>query len=255
MAFWYDEPIGREERREACLYPYARTSSKDIKDDDVEVEGETNAERALRRAKSKIRKLIMTMKANRMLTLTFRDNVVDAAEAHKLFVRFIKAVHKEMPNWQYVSVAERQKRGAWHFHIAVAGFQNVKLLRTLWTKLVDGNIDVTGARTRGDKKAASAMIAGYLTKYMTKAFNENYEHGKYRYRASNGIKLNERIIWIPSQTWADAQKDVANLMTQTYGQVGAFYFSDDWNNGWFASWSFTKRRDSSKAPSANFMTS
>jgi hypothetical protein len=245
MSFWYDEPIGREERREACLYPAPRNKKNPEElitvyaDEEL---AETNAERAQRRAKSKVRKLIMTMKADRMLTLTVRENITDMDEANKLFVRFIKLVHQEYPNWKYVSVAEQQKRGAWHYHIAVSGFQNVKFLRNAWNEVLKkrggGNIDVTSPRAKGAaRNKVSPMIAGYLTKYMTKAFADTHVSGRYRYRSSNGIELDEKTIWLPSQSWRDCQHDAAELMEQLYGQIGSVYFADDWNNGWFASWS------------------
>lgn len=238
LSFWYDEPLGRAERREAQLYPLVRNStSSQIETDLPDPDAETNLERAFRRAKSKVRKLIMTMKADRMLTLTYRDNVTDREVANRHFVRFIKLVHRKYPDYKYVCVAERQKRGAWHFHIAVSGFQDVGYLRHCWRSLVDGNIDVTSPRTKGDKDKSPPQIAAYLTKYMSKAFIENYEEGKYRYRASNGIELQTAIVWLKSQTWHEAIKDAGNLMSELYGQIGSHYFADDWNNGWFASWS------------------
>lgn len=245
LVFWYDEPLRRAERRESQLYPLVRTKSEPS--EIIDPDAETNAERAARRAKSKVRKLIMTMQADRMLTLTFRDNLTELDTASKLFVRFIKLVHKSYPNYKYVMVAERQKRGAWHFHLAVRGFQDVGFLRAQWRSLADGNIDVTNPRVRGDKSLSSPMIAGYLTKYLSKQFAESHEFNRYRYRASNGIELQQHSFWLNSQSWSEVQKEAGNLISQTYGQIGAYFFSDDWNSGWFASWSFSSRKSAFKA--------
>lgn len=245
-SFWYDEPLHRAERRESQLYPLIRTKSQDLNDQLPDPDSETNEERAMRRAKSKVRKLVMTMKADRLLTLTVRENLTCRLTANKLFVRFIKLVHRKYPNYKYVSVAEVQKRGAWHFHMAVSGFQDLGYLRHCWTALVDGNINVTSPKTCGNKNNASPLISSYITKYMTKAFLENHETGKYRYRASNGIELQQAIFWIKSQTWAEAQKDAGNLIQELYGSIGSFYFSEDWNNGWFASWSLSTKLQTNK---------
>jgi hypothetical protein len=250
VSFWYDEPLGREHRREAQLYPAPRQQKSQLEIDQPDPDKETNEERAFRRAKSKVRKLAMTMKADRMLTLTFRENIQDREKANKLLVRFIKLVHEHYKNWKYVCVAELQKRGAWHFHIAVRGFQDVGFLRQTWRTLVDGNIDVTKPFKHKNRKNAGALIASYLTKYMSKAFNENYEYGKYRYRASNGIEIQSSIFWLKSQSWSEAQRDAGNVLADLYGQIGSFYFADDWNNGWFASWNISGSSRANAKPKA-----
>lgn len=231
IAFWYDSPLGREQRSEALHYPSPRLEKPDP------VDLESNQERAFRRAKSKVRKLVMTIRADRLLTFTTRENITDRTLFDKLFVRVVKLIHEKYPEWKYVAVAERQKRGAWHYHLAVTGFQDVGFIRAAWLSLVDGNIDVTAPRTGGDKKAGAASIAGYLTKYMSKAFIELYEFGKYRYRASQGIELNTCMFWMEARNFYSAQKEAAEVIHVCFEGVGCFYFSDDWSHGWLASWS------------------
>lgn len=59
------------------------------------------------------------------LTLTFPDNVVDNKEAYKRFnsfrTNFLSSVFDE-----YMLVKERQKRGAWHYHLLVAVSQDIR---------------------------------------------------------------------------------------------------------------------------------
>lgn len=246
LSFWYDEPLGREERREALLYPLVR-EKKVVSEKPIDPDAETNNERAQRRAKSKVRKLVMTMKADRILTLTQRENIVDIVTYNKLFVRFIKEVHKKYPEFKYVGVAEVQKRGAWHYHLAVSGWQDVGYLRACWRKFCDGNIDVTNPKTNGNHLKASPQIAGYLTKYMSKAFADNNQLDKHRYRSSKGIELQQFTIWLTAQSWSEAQIEAGNLIADTYGQIGSYFFADDWNNGWFASWSFNNSKRASTA--------
>lgn len=246
LAFWYDEPLGREFRREAQLYPAPRAKAGEGLDvQTIDDDEETNEQRAYRRAKSKVRKLAMTMRADRILTLTTRAAITDREQANRLFVRFIKAVHVKYPNFKYVSVAEQhnsektsaEKRFSWHFHLAVSGWQDVGFLRAAWLNLIDGNIDVTSPRTKGDKSKSGPIIAAYLTKYMSKAFKENYELGKYRYRASNNIDIKTATFWLRADSWTSAIKESGNLLSDLYGGIGSAYLADDWNNGWFASWS------------------
>lgn len=260
LSFWYDEPMNREMRRESQLYPLVR-EKKEVSDLPIDPDAETNLQRNTRRAKSKIRKLVMTMKADRMLTLTTREAITDIAVFNKLFVRFIKLLHRKYPNFKYVAVAEMHdsiktsptKRYSWHYHLAVSGWQDLGYLRHCWQALVDGQINVTSPKTHGNNLKASPQISGYLTKYITKASNETHDFGKYRYRASNGIDLMQFTIWLQAQTWSEAIKEAGNLLFDTYGSIGAHYFADDWNNGWFASWSFNN--SSRKAFNANPTTS
>ena len=249
LSFWYDEPLGRAERRLNQLIPLLRSTTQELNEQQPDPDAETNLERAFRKAKSKVRKLIMTMQADRILTLTYKDNMTCRDTANKHFVRFIKKVHAKYPDFKYVSVAEVQKRGAWHFHIAVSGWQDVGFLRSAWNSITTGAINVTSPKTKGDKAKAAPQISAYLTKYMTKAFTENHELGKYRYRSSNGIDIKQAIFWISSQTWANAIKDSGNLMSELYGQIGSSYLADDWNNGWFASWSLSTTRTNSRIAS------
>lgn len=228
--FWYDEPLGREGRREAQLYPN-RQIDKDQKDP------ESNLARAFRRAKSKCRKLVLSMVADRILTLTFRENITDRELSDRFFVRFIKLVHEKYPKFQYVAVAEKQKRGAWHYHLAVAGWQDVGFLRSTWRSLVDGNIDVTTPRTQGNQKQGAAYVAAYLTKYMTKAFVELHQVGRYRYRASNGITPKQAVFWLQARNYYQAQREAVDLLEELIQPVGSYYFSDDWSCGWLATWS------------------
>jgi len=59
------------------------------------------------------------------LTLTFEENVVDHKEAYRRFnsfrVNFLTKYFDE-----YMLVKERQKRGAWHYHLLVAMSQDIR---------------------------------------------------------------------------------------------------------------------------------
>lgn len=100
--------------------------------------------RAATRAKSMVRRLIQAGGLDHLLTLTYRENRTDARQCHADLTRFLRLVRNALPDdYKYVAVFERQKRGAGDWHLAVAGWQQVRLLRELWRQVVgDGNIDV-----------------------------------------------------------------------------------------------------------------
>lgn len=90
-----------------------------------------NEDRAIRRAKSSLRKRILGANLTHLLTLTYRENVTDFNLASVDLNRFVRKVKFNLPSWLYVAVAEQQERGAWHWHLAVRGHQDVTLLRRL----------------------------------------------------------------------------------------------------------------------------
>ncbi len=70
------------------------------------------------------------------LTLTYRENVTDYKQTCSDLSRFVRKVKRELPGWVYVAIPEKQKRGAWHWHMAVIGRQDVNLLRECWRAVV-----------------------------------------------------------------------------------------------------------------------
>src|SRR5208283_966175 len=81
-----------------------------------------NLDRCIRRAKAKLRRKVMAAGLDHLLTLTYRENITEKWRAWADFERFVRLVHKHRSDWPWVVVAEAQKRGAVHFHLAVKGF-------------------------------------------------------------------------------------------------------------------------------------
>jgi hypothetical protein len=102
-------------------------------------------------------------------------------------------------------VAEKQKRGALHFHAEVVGFQDVALIRRIWLSMVwDGSIDV---QYRGGKKGIlweRNRLAGYLSNYISKAFDLECFTGRHRYRCLKHIEVVKRIYYLPYANGAEA---------------------------------------------------
>jgi len=150
---------------------------------------EINAERAGKRAKQRVRHLCKAMGADTLLTLTYKSNQTDLALCKVHLKEFIRRLKRVIPNFRAVAAFEQQKRGAWHVHIACerlasaihngAGHKvkSFDLVRSVWrsvTKDHGGNIDVQ-SRKRNSQRSA-ARIASYLSKYITKSFEDGVKH-------------------------------------------------------------------------------
>lgn len=151
---------------------------------------EENQLAAAKRAKQQVRLRCKAIGADRMITLTYRENMEDRDRLKRDFDALRRRLGK-FQNFQYVAVSERQKRGAWHLHVAVKGRQNYRVLRSIWHSIVgadNGNVDVRNPfRQRGLRH----KLAAYLGKYLTKDFAEHKMNEK-RYWTSRGIAVPER---------------------------------------------------------------
>lgn len=144
-----------------------------------------NARRAARRAKTKVRHLVKSMGLDAMLTLTYRENVLDLSLCKRHLKEFVRRMRRVLPGFSYVAAFERQQRGAWHVHIAIhrlpfelalrAGvkLKSYNVVRAVWRSVVGdlgGNIDQS--RRKRCTMRSPAKLASYLSKYMLKAFEE-----------------------------------------------------------------------------------
>ncbi|MEO7860556.1 MAG: hypothetical protein ABIU05_08945 [Nitrospirales bacterium] len=81
------------------------------------------------------------------MTLTYRDNVEDRERVLTDLERLRRMLSRGGYSMPYVAVLECQKRGAIHPHLAVRGFQDIRLLRRRWYKIVgkaQGQVNVKG---------------------------------------------------------------------------------------------------------------
>jgi len=220
---------------------------------------EDNIGRASSRAKSSVRRLVMSMRADRMLTLTTRLNITDFAESASQFARFIREIRKVIPGFEYVAVPERQKRGAWHWHLAIRGFIPIRATRAAWLSVCkDGNVDVTEPRALISRQAdaggclgeggarislpggidlASVRLASYLSKYLAKSFEDNtIGLNRHRYRASETITVPMVVIRIPALGIGELAQYAKDLIEQCGGTPTAEWKSTDGLIAWAATW-------------------
>ena len=190
-----------------------------------EIERKANHNRAVRRAKQNIRWLCKVMEADRLFTLTYRANQTDREQARADFSKFLRLVRSGwrgvvgVPNWQYVAVLERQDRGAYHIHCAVKGFQRIKFLRAAWFKALGGSGDEAGEQTPGNVDVTNPdkarwghtgrewkvnKLAGYLTKYLAKTFDETTSEKKRYWHVKDLKAPAKQRHWIGGASMTDA---------------------------------------------------
>jgi len=196
---------------------------------------EAHEDRASRRARSRLRQLILSANADHLLTLTYRANVTDFRQAAQDLSNVVRRVRTYLPNWVFIAVPERQKRGAWHWHLAVVGRQDVKLLRRLWRCGVgEGNIDVQEPKAGINRRLG---IVTYLGKYLAKGFAEgDRELNGHRFRASLGIKVPGESLSVPEHLRGDVSAYVRSQLHQRAGKVGFVWVDPQNMAGWACSW-------------------
>ena len=173
------------------------------------------------RAKQMCRRVIKVEGFDQLLTLTYRDNMVDREVCKKHFKEFIRRMKKALDGFRFCASFELQKRGAWHVHIAChrlpktgryhgQKIDSFKLGTRIWRDIIGnphqgpllpgqprpqiesglcfvGGKTKFGAPGRFKKQSLSAM-ADYVSKYIMKDF-ENSPAEKNRYSRSNGTNV------------------------------------------------------------------
>jgi hypothetical protein len=227
---------------EACIdgtltnnaWMYAKPKPKpDEAEEQTPTDKQANHARAVRRARQNIRWLCKVMEADRLFTLSYRENQIDREQARADFSRFLRLVRggwrgvEGVPDWQYVAVLEKQERGAYHIHCAVKGWQRVKFLRQCWYKALGGTGNESGDQTPGavnvtnpDKKKWGHTgrnwkvnkLSSYLTKYLAKTFDETTSEKK-RYWHTRDLKT-PRIqrFWIGGASMSEAIKSAWSML-------------------------------------------
>lgn len=191
-------------------------------------------EETLRRSQGRARKILaqkcLCLQADRMLTLTYRENKTDLEECWKDFQRFSRKCKKSYgERWRYVCVPEYQKRGAVHFHLAISGYFNVNHIRAIWHSIVGkgmGNIDITSPSRAGKNSWNPKCIAHYLAKYLTKT--ETVEFNQRRYSSGGQIpEPKKRIGWL--SLGVSVPQVLHDLVgTLSHAPIVSYWESEEW---------------------------
>jgi hypothetical protein len=222
--------------------------------DDVAAKADKSLRTSIERSKRNIRKRCKQIRADRMLTLSTRANETRLEVWAKWWDEFRRRLNK-IQAFHYVAVMERQKRGAWHIHIAVSGRQNWKLLRSIWISVIakagtDGNVNDSirnvGALFRkvgGKGRAMRHRIATYIAKYVGKGAN-NVGFNKKRYWSSKGIVMPETTTYAHLGAEASGKDAIVSAYACIRENGGGFDGAQlFWNQGIGVFWIATGNTD------------
>ena len=192
-----------------------------------------NEDRSCRRARTKVRRIAKFKQLDTMLTLTYGENQTDRAVAQQHLAAFLRRVKRVIPDFEYLAVPEQQKRGAWHWHIAVrqlkSGYwvrgtyvHSWKLLRAVWRSVIagPGNIDV---QSRGKPGRSVHQLSSYLTKYISKGFTTSGMHQN-RYQSS-AVDLPKALVFDIPLTGLAANGQVQIMLLPEWVGIGRWHTS------------------------------
>lgn len=203
------------------------------KEEPSEFDRKSNLNRAVRRSKQNIRWLCKAMEADRLFTLTYRENQMDREQARADFTRFLRLVRSGwrgqvgVPDWQYVAVLEKQERGAFHIHCAVKGWQRVNFLRACWYKALGCSPDVSGENTPGAVNVTNPdkarwghtgrqwkvnKLAGYLTKYLSKTFDDTATEKRRYWHCKQLVQPVKQRFWVSGNNIVEAIQSTVGLL-------------------------------------------
>jgi len=192
-----------------------------------------NEQRARTRATGEIRRKCITINADHLVTLTYRDNVANRDRVLRDLDRLRRMLTRAGYPMPFVAVLECQQRGAIHPHLAVRGFQDVRLLRRCWYKIVgngQGQVNVRGPRSG----SSPVKLARYLSKYVSKDLdNLPREFGEHRYFSSLGITVpTERFQIVVRPQALDVEARMFRLLFhEMLRRVGEYSILNQWMGG------------------------
>lgn len=219
-----------------------------------------NRQRAAKQARIRVRHLVKSIAADHMLTFSYRENVTDREKIAADWKRFVRIFRHRYPDWKYVSVHEKQDRGSFHFHVAVAGKQDIRWLLRCWliaigqpeldvsAWLVGGvklgekslgavNVEAPNRRWGGGtrKQWKRDKLAGYLTKYIGKEFEEAAKGSKKYWHSRNIDAPQITRFWLRATTYYDAIKEAHDLIydsgATSLSMWGDYYAQVIWITG------------------------
>lgn len=169
-----------------------------------------NRQRSNNRAKKNIIDLI-SLNFNSdftFITLTFRENIQDITVANLTLSKFLQRLKYYLKtngfhmSLKYIWVLETQKRGALHYHMItnIPNNLNYKDIIDIWNNSIDSSpkINIKGGSVRishSNEYISTDKVKYYLTKYLTKNFEDNNFCGRKLYSISQNLKKPEHSTY------------------------------------------------------------
>lgn len=121
----------------------------------------------------------------------------------------------------YVAILERHRKGNFHLHVAWLGKVNLNVVRPLWWACC-------GGRGQGNVQAEyikapegcqrSDKIARYISKYVSKMFEDSGRFNKKRYWASKQSMAEARRYVLAARTLDDAMQEMRKMLGLDFGK-------------------------------------
>lgn len=164
-----------------------------MKDNENDINKIDRQKEYINKSKRDIRRLIEAnlhqgKEYDKFLTLTFAKNVTDKEYCLMKYRSFIKSLQRAYKVVKYITVVEKQKRGAFHFHIILFDFPYIDLtsLNQKWQQgFTDIKIIKDNQFTKNGHKYA---FSKYIVKYLGKDFGGTTKKRERRYYKSNNLK-------------------------------------------------------------------
>lgn len=193
------------------------------------VQDEEDLERARRRAKTRVRKLVKELVPNHFSTFSTREKApyMTAEDWKAMWGHFVRYLRLAGVDFQYVAVLERHPSNPEHLHMHVAwrgdGFVNYNMLRRFWhmaigrhrgfkvSRVLRGDDSPGNVQDRQIKASAGSYrytekVARYIGKYITKDLIS--EFNKKRYWQSAGISIAEaQVFWLSALSMPEALRE------------------------------------------------
>lgn len=205
-------------------------------------------ERSRNRARQKVRLHTKNIRANRLITLTKRETEETGYSSledwQTDWARFCRVYKKYFPDqpFLFVAVPEQHKDGK-HFHLHIATYSKQKmpleLMRRIWWEICGGrgmgNIDVQYIRQQGNH--AIDRIARYISKYISKSFDDIERFNRKRYWVSNNDLPEARRMWLRARTLDGA---ISEVFSRFGGAIsfdkdgGGIFIFPDQSGFWFS---------------------
>jgi hypothetical protein len=155
--------------------------NKKLKSNALTKEAKSKIKRVCRMFDYYVKNLKGKSKKCSMITLSYPKNYPDDRTAKQHLDNFLKRINRYSSDFMYVWVAEKQKRGAIHFHIITPNFIPKGIINSGWTEIVRKWYQKNGytfSHVLPNVKAVD-NVSRYVTKYITKDENNTIEGNRY----------------------------------------------------------------------------
>lgn len=161
------------------------------------------------RAQQTVKEYALNNRFDYFVTLTFDRKKIDRWNDHAVIdamKKWLKAQRRKDKNFYYISVAERHKDNAMHFHLLIGNYcgslTDTGLLNSKGRKIYNLDEWLLGFSTAvkiDDTKGSAVAVANYIIKYMSKRFDDVPLNQK-RYWCSKGLKKARKVYNVDIDT-------------------------------------------------------